>query len=685
MLHGGTSSADREPFVEAARFVCSVLGPAPLGVMVVESTGRCISVNATLEALSRQAGEAQRPEGMRVVFSAPELKLALERAVRGEASMVETDAPPVLARGLGLWKLHFLPFAVASERGAAVLYEDTTESRLVENAFQAAEQRFRLLVDSAADGIVIYRAQVLLYVNPEAVRLFGFETPDDLVGRPLIDVVDVEHRSSFELRIADVETKVGAEIFETHFVRRDGKTFPVECRTSHARIDEMGAGFLFFRDIAARKRVQSRRENARRIDALARLAKSFASELNDYVSSLRRLTSRMTANGSGILGIESDFADLVDTMASRAEELTLAREPEVGRSSVAQLEELLERVCNKIVPTNSGEPQPVGTSSPVVTSQALLVDVEPLSCAVRGDSAAIEAGLVVLARAALRARVGNVPLSIRGSRLVGEDGIHGPVYLLSITGGRQKHSTSSSLHAYAAAAASPAGLTFGSWEQGRDLELLGAFALLQSQGCWVEVQPCVGGGLAFEVELPLHPKVDHSDELEENPIPSSEKLESSVGLVEDLGDDTSPDTERSHGTGPLHLERAMAPILICDDESRLVALTAGLLREFGFDVLTVRSGEEAIRAVMSHPIDVVILDVNLPGEDAQEIVADLRTRSHVSVILSSGYTEEDIEPDLLHDSAVKAFLAKPYGVETLVNTIDQVRLRSRGTTTSKSS
>jgi PAS domain S-box-containing protein len=681
LLHGGTSSAEREPFVEAARFVCGLLGPAPLGVMVLASTGSCIAANTTLEMLARQTLDADRLEGSQIHFDTTELDAAFADALGGEIAMAETDSPPVLGSGQGQWRLHFLPFVVDGERGVALLFEDMTEHRLTAEAFQAAEQRFRLLVDSAADGIVIYRAQILLYVNPEAVRLFGFETPDELVGRPIIDLVDAENRPSFDLRLGNVEAVSGPSLFETAFLRRDGTSFPVECRTSSARVDEMGAGFLFFRDITERKRLQARRENARRVDTLARLSISIGTELQGYVVDLRRWLARAKSASPATGNATAELASLADAMAARADVFSLARQPDSDRASSATLEDILARVCSSLnrpdlAGTRLGDPHLVDADT-----DELLVDLEPVPYAVRGDPRSIEVGLAVLAGAALRARVSETPLYIRGARLPATDGDMRTTYRLSIAGGKVKNGAAASSHA--SSTFPPTAWTFGSWEQGRDLEVLGAFASLQSQGCWIEVQTCVGGGICFEVELSLDPGRSVGAELDEqtdSPVARRDAVCERYHAPET--EEMAPDTERSRGSGAHHVERATAPILICDDEARLVALTAGLLREFGFDVLTVRSGAEAIRTVAMNPIDVVILDVNLPGEDAHDIVAQLRSRSDVSVILSSGYTEEDIEPQLLHDSAVKAFLAKPYGVETLVDTIDQVRLKARKSATS---
>jgi len=138
-----------------------------------------------------------------------------------------------------------------------------------------------------------------------------------------------------------------------------------------------------------------------------------------------------------------------------------------------------------------------------------------------------------------------------------------------------------------------------------------------------------------------------------------------------LGDDPIPATLRSESycsspsAGPIR-------VLICDDESRLVNLTAGLLREFGYEVLTVKCGADAVACVAQQPVDVVILDVNLPGEDSLAVARRLLEERSVAIVLSSGFAEEDVESELLALPGVRAFLAKPYGIEVLSATIRRV-------------
>jgi len=147
------------------------------------------------------------------------------------------------------------------------------------------------------------------------------------------------------------------------------------------------------------------------------------------------------------------------------------------------------------------------------------------------------------------------------------------------------------------------------------------------------------------------------------------------GLGNDQADPLTISTaapSAAHSAGPTR-------VLICDDESRLVTLTAGLLREFGYEVLTVKCGEDAIERISRESVDVVILDVNLPGEDTLSVARRLIENNVPAIVLSSGFTEEDVESDLLLLPGVRAFLAKPYGIDALSATIRRVVNESGGT------
>lgn len=128
-------------------------------------------------------------------------------------------------------------------------------------------------------------------------------------------------------------------------------------------------------------------------------------------------------------------------------------------------------------------------------------------------------------------------------------------------------------------------------------------------------------------------------------------------------------------SGPFELGSRRPTVLICDDESRLSALTAGLLSEYGFESVTVGTGDDAIRHLQEGDVlvDVVLLDVNLAqGASAQDVLLGMdATGSEARVILTSGLAEEDLDPELISHPCVVGYVAKPYAVEQLVQSIRQ--------------
>ena len=119
----------------------------------------------------------------------------------------------------------------------------------------------------------------------------------------------------------------------------------------------------------------------------------------------------------------------------------------------------------------------------------------------------------------MRARVSDAPLRIRGTRLLTPNEESCPTYRLSIAAGRSRRNPAAPPDAITTSA--PNAWTYPSWEQGQDLEILAAFAGLQAQGCWTEVQTCVDGGLCFDVELALDPKRSVVAELNGQPVASN--------------------------------------------------------------------------------------------------------------------------------------------------------------------
>ena len=71
-------------------------------------------------------------------------------------------------------------------RPANVSFTHDASSRIeAVRALEASEARFRLLVESAPDGVVILRGTALSYLNSAAAAIAAFEKPDEALGKAI--------------------------------------------------------------------------------------------------------------------------------------------------------------------------------------------------------------------------------------------------------------------------------------------------------------------------------------------------------------------------------------------------------------------------------------------------------------------------------------------------------------------
>lgn len=114
------------------------------------------------------------------------------------------------------------------------------------------------------------------------------------------------------------------------------------------------------------------------------------------------------------------------------------------------------------------------------------------------------------------------------------------------------------------------------------------------------------------------------------------------------------------------MELNEARVLVVDDEVALREMFAKWLVANGCrEVRTAGDGEEALAAIMSSPVDVLITDVRMPVMDGVTLVRQLALmgRKLACIIFVSAFG--DIDPREMYDLGVEAFLAKPFRLEEL--------------------
>ena len=118
-------------------------------------------------------------------------------------------------------------------------------------------------------------------------------------------------------------------------------------------------------------------------------------------------------------------------------------------------------------------------------------------------------------------------------------------------------------------------------------------------------------------------------------------------------------------------ENLAATALLVEDEESLRHAAAKMLRNSGFSVLEAADGSTAIAAIRGDSaIDVLLLDVTLPGTPSREVLAEAKClRPAIRVIVASAYGQEFAAKSL--QANVERFIRKPYSFRDLVGLVRQ--------------
>lgn len=106
-------------------------------------------------------------------------------------------------------------------------------------------------------------------------------------------------------------------------------------------------------------------------------------------------------------------------------------------------------------------------------------------------------------------------------------------------------------------------------------------------------------------------------------------------------------------------------VLVVDDEAPMRKYISTNLKARGYDVLVAEDGTEALKLINEHTIDLLILDIMMPGPNGLEVLRRLRRDMDVPVVMLSARGRETDKVEAL-DAGADDYLTKPFGVEELL-------------------
>ncbi|MEZ5959058.1 MAG: PAS domain S-box protein [Hyphomonadaceae bacterium] len=215
-----------------------------------------------------------------------------------------------------------LSVAQAEEDGQPIfvgIIRDLTERKAAETALREGAERFRAVVETAVDGVILIdsRGRVQMF-NPACERLFGYNA-EDVIGENVRMLMPPPYRAEHDGYIANYnETRIAKIIGkgrEVTGLRKDGTSFPMDLSVGEAKQEGESIFVGIIHDLTGRKRTEQQLVQAQKMETVGHLSGGIAHDFNNLLTVILG-----NAEALGLrLKARDDLRQLADTIVLAAE------------------------------------------------------------------------------------------------------------------------------------------------------------------------------------------------------------------------------------------------------------------------------------------------------------------------------------------------------------------------------
>ncbi len=117
----------------------------------------------------------------------------------------------------------------------------------------------------------------------------------------------------------------------------------------------------------------------------------------------------------------------------------------------------------------------------------------------------------------------------------------------------------------------------------------------------------------------------------------------------------------------------MKKIMVVDNEPDIVDLTRTVLEIGGYNVLPAYSGEECLRKLDKEKVDLILLDIMMPGMSGWDVFNRIKKKSpKIKVAFMSVLEISEKRKQVLLDEGLADYIMKPFDKETLLGRVDNI-------------
>ena len=500
-----------------------------------------------------------------------------------------------------------------------------------------AEERFRMLVETAPTGIIIADTKGhIVDANAHAFQMFGYERKE-LIGRPVETLLPnplrrahEKHRACYGANPHPRPMGLGMDLFAR---RSDGTEFPVEISLGPLVTEGETLVSAAIVDITARKKMEDQLRLSQRMEAIGRLAGGVAHDFNNLVTVILGCCDAL----SGELP--------PDHPSSRKVEMVR----KAGASAADLTRQLLAFGRKQILQPQLIEPKAIVNGVANMLTRLigenirLEVSLDPAAGYINADRGQLEQILMNLAANARDAMPngGRLTIEVANAELdeayqkLRPPAIPGPYVMISVS------DTGCGMDGKTQAQIFDPFFTTKEFGRGTGLGLATVYGIVKQSGGYIWVYSELGNGTVFKVYLPRV----------ERPVPHT----------------ALPDPDEAP-------QRGTETILLAEDAESIREMAREYLESLGYTVIEAGSGTEALQRSndFAGTIHLLLTDVVMPEMNGRELADKIVSkRPHVRTLFTSGYTDDAIVRHGVLEPGV-IFVQKPYRPKALARKIREV-------------
>jgi PAS domain S-box-containing protein len=517
---------------------------------------------------------------------------------------------------------------------ASLAHAELARYREAQAALRESEERFRRVFEEGPLGLALVGKDYhFLKINSALCQMVGY-TEQELVQRTFADITHPDDiREDMALAERLFSGKIPSYRMQKRYLKKNGEVIWINLTSSVIR-DHEGEplyGLAMVEDITEVKRTQEESRTRQKLESLGTLASGIAHDFNNLLGGV--LAQAELGLGELAAGANPE-AELkaIRNAALRGSEIVRELMIYAGKEGavvrlvdisqiVNEMLELLKVSLSKraVLETDLGEYLP-----PIQANAARLRQIVMNLVTNASDAMDDRPGVI---------RVSTKRVKVAHNSSATSDRLTGDCVQLEVSDTGRGMSAETQAKVF-----DP---FFTTKSAGHGLGLPVVEGIVRSLGGRIHLTSGVGKGTTFQILIPC---ADHAA------IASSETIS---------------------GVEESSRPSAGATVLVVEDEDSLRQAVGKMLGKAGFEVFEAADGSSAIDLLHSNgdEIDVVFLDLTIPGASSREVVAEaVRARPDIRVVLTSAYDEEMI-PGALEVPQVCTFVRKPFQIVDVVKTL----------------